>query len=126
MISVVVADDQALVRTGLRTILENAGGFDILGKVSSKPSDPEISTRWVATPRVTDAVVVVTAGAVPPSALGRSASRNQVAATAITVVAATMPATGIGLVMRPSAAIPAGTSGMRSAPQAGQGQRSCC
>jgi len=32
MISVVVADDQALVRTGLRTILENAGGFDILGE----------------------------------------------------------------------------------------------
>jgi DNA-binding NarL/FixJ family response regulator len=34
MISVVVADDQALVRTGLRTILENAGGFDIVGEAS--------------------------------------------------------------------------------------------
>src|SRR5215813_2527858 len=34
MIRVVVADDQTLVRTGLRTILENAGGFDIVGEAS--------------------------------------------------------------------------------------------
>ncbi|HZM82388.1 MAG TPA: response regulator transcription factor [Candidatus Limnocylindrales bacterium] len=27
-----IADDQPLVRTGLRTILENAGGFDIVGE----------------------------------------------------------------------------------------------
>ena len=29
---VLIADDQPLVRTGLRTILENAGGFDVVGE----------------------------------------------------------------------------------------------
>ena len=32
MIRVLLADDQALVRTGLRTILEDAGGFDVVGE----------------------------------------------------------------------------------------------
>ncbi|MDR2988313.1 MAG: response regulator transcription factor [Nocardiopsaceae bacterium] len=32
MIRLVVADDQPLVRTGLRTILEDAGGFEIVGE----------------------------------------------------------------------------------------------
>ena len=32
MVRVLIADDQPLVRTGLRTILENAGGFDIVGE----------------------------------------------------------------------------------------------
>ena len=32
MIRVLLADDQVLVRTGLRTILEDAGGFDIVGE----------------------------------------------------------------------------------------------
>jgi DNA-binding NarL/FixJ family response regulator len=35
MIRVVLADDQALVRTGLRTILEDAGGFDVVGEASN-------------------------------------------------------------------------------------------
>src|SRR5262245_14515653 len=34
MIRVLLADDQALVRTGLRTILEDAGGFEIVGEAS--------------------------------------------------------------------------------------------
>jgi DNA-binding NarL/FixJ family response regulator len=33
-IRVVIADDQVLVRTGLRTILDNAGGFDIVGEAA--------------------------------------------------------------------------------------------
>jgi DNA-binding NarL/FixJ family response regulator len=33
-IRVLVADDQALVRTGLRTILEDAGGFDVVGEAA--------------------------------------------------------------------------------------------
>ena len=32
MVKVLIADDQPLVRTGLRTILENAGGFDVVGE----------------------------------------------------------------------------------------------
>ena len=32
MIRVLLADDQVLVRTGLRTILEDAGGFDVVGE----------------------------------------------------------------------------------------------
>jgi len=32
IVKVLIADDQPLVRTGLRTILENAGGFDIVGE----------------------------------------------------------------------------------------------
>jgi len=32
MIRVLLADDQPLVRTGLRTILEDAGGFDVVGE----------------------------------------------------------------------------------------------
>lgn len=31
-VRVLIADDQPLVRTGLRTILENAGGFDVVGE----------------------------------------------------------------------------------------------
>ena len=33
-IRVLVADDQVLVRTGLRTILEDAGGFDVVGEAA--------------------------------------------------------------------------------------------
>jgi DNA-binding NarL/FixJ family response regulator len=33
-IRVLIADDQPLVRTGLRTILEDAGGFDIVGEAA--------------------------------------------------------------------------------------------
>ena len=33
-VRILIADDQPLVRTGLRTILENAGGFDIAGEAS--------------------------------------------------------------------------------------------
>jgi DNA-binding NarL/FixJ family response regulator len=34
VIRVLLADDQVLVRTGLRTILEDAGGFDVVGEAS--------------------------------------------------------------------------------------------
>lgn len=34
MIRILLADDQALVRTGLRTILEKAGGFDVVGEAA--------------------------------------------------------------------------------------------
>jgi DNA-binding NarL/FixJ family response regulator len=33
-VRVLIADDQVLVRTGLRTILDNAGGFDIVGEAA--------------------------------------------------------------------------------------------
>jgi DNA-binding NarL/FixJ family response regulator len=33
-VRIVIADDQVLVRTGLRTILDNAGGFDIVGEAA--------------------------------------------------------------------------------------------
>jgi DNA-binding NarL/FixJ family response regulator len=33
-VRIVIADDQFLVRTGLRTILDNAGGFDIVGEAA--------------------------------------------------------------------------------------------
>jgi DNA-binding NarL/FixJ family response regulator len=33
-VRVLIADDQPLVRTGLRTILDNAGGFDIVGEAA--------------------------------------------------------------------------------------------
>jgi DNA-binding NarL/FixJ family response regulator len=33
-VRLVIADDQVLVRTGLRTILDNAGGFDIVGEAA--------------------------------------------------------------------------------------------
>jgi len=34
VIRVLLADDQVLVRTGLRTILEDAGGFDVVGEAA--------------------------------------------------------------------------------------------
>jgi DNA-binding NarL/FixJ family response regulator len=33
-VRILIADDQVLVRTGLRTILDNAGGFDIVGEAA--------------------------------------------------------------------------------------------
>ena len=60
MIRVLLADDQPLVRTGLRTILEDAGGFDVVGEASDGVEavsqvaalDPDVVLMDVRMPRM--------------------------------------------------------------------------
>ena len=60
MIRVLLADDQVLVRTGLRTILEDAGGFDIVGEAGdgseavarSAELDPDVVLMDVRMPNL--------------------------------------------------------------------------
>ncbi|NTX31320.1 response regulator transcription factor [Burkholderia pyrrocinia] len=48
MIRVILADDHAVMRDGLRHILEMAGGFDIVGEASDGPATLALAERAVA------------------------------------------------------------------------------